>query len=113
MKRFNNVSELVKDSKIPQNVIDSTFAEYNEAAKTKKDKFGRLFFDHAPMRTDDVLHVAIVTPVVHYCMGGLRMSADSEVVNTVRFSFAFIRSEHRTHLPFVERCRHPRPLRRW
>lgn len=33
------------------------------------------------MRTDDVLHVAIVTPVVHYCMGGLRMSPDSEVVN--------------------------------
>ncbi len=35
------------------------------------------------MRSDDVLHVAIVTPVVHYCMGGLRMSPESEVVNQV------------------------------
>jgi len=81
MKRLNGVAELAKDSKVSQNVIESTFAKYNEAARTKKDEFGRQFFDHAPMRNDDVLHVAVVTPVVHYCMGGIRMSPDSEVVN--------------------------------
>jgi predicted heme/steroid binding protein len=81
MKRMNNVAALAADAGLSQNVIEATFAKYNEAARTKKDDFGRQFFDHAPMRTDDVLHVAVVTPVVHYCMGGLRMSPDSEVVN--------------------------------
>ena len=37
------------------------------------------------LEASDIDAVAIVTPVVHYCMGGLRMSPDAEVVNTVRF----------------------------
>lgn len=37
------------------------------------------------MRMDDVLHVAVVTPVVHYCMGGLRVNPAAEVLNPVRY----------------------------
>merc|ERR1711907_571034 len=32
-------------------------------------------------KVDDAFHVAIVTPVIHYCMGGLKINDDSEVVN--------------------------------
>merc|ERR1712039_91776 len=28
----------------------------------------------------DAFHVAIVTPVIHYCMGGLKMNPDSEIL---------------------------------
>lgn len=32
------------------------------------------------MKVDDAFHVAIVTPVIHYCMGGLEINEDSEVL---------------------------------
>merc|ERR1712137_1220236 len=32
------------------------------------------------MSTDDAFHVAIVTPVIHYCMGGLKIDEDSRVL---------------------------------
>merc|ERR1712046_211500 len=28
--------------------------------------------------TSDAFHVAIVTPVIHYCMGGMKINTDSE-----------------------------------
>merc|ERR1712138_3548 len=34
------------------------------------------------METSDAFHVAIVTPVIHYCMGGLKMNPDSEILRT-------------------------------
>merc|ERR1711998_53264 len=38
-------------------------------------------YHNLPMKVDDAFHVAIVTPVIHYCMGGLKINDDSEVVN--------------------------------
>merc|ERR1712139_608207 len=32
------------------------------------------------MSVDDAFNVAIVTPVIHYCMGGLEINDDSEVL---------------------------------
>merc|ERR1712118_34787 len=32
------------------------------------------------LETSDAFHVAIVTPVIHYCMGGLKMNPDSEIL---------------------------------
>merc|ERR1711933_154063 len=34
------------------------------------------------MKVDDAFHVAIVTPVIHYCMGGLEINDDSEVLGS-------------------------------
>jgi len=31
---------------------------------------------------NDSFHVALITPVVHYCMGGLRVDTDSQVLDT-------------------------------
>merc|ERR1712178_359394 len=33
-----------------------------------------------PLSADDSFHIAIVTPVIHYCMGGLKINDDSEVL---------------------------------
>lgn len=38
------------------------------------------FYHNLPMKVDDAFHVAIVTPVIHYCMGGLEINEDSEVL---------------------------------
>jgi len=52
---------------------------YNEAAASKKDVFGKKFFHNLPLRIDDEFHVSIVTPVVHYCMGGIEINPEGEV----------------------------------
>merc|ERR1712190_662346 len=36
------------------------------------------FFHNLPLETSDAFHVAIVTPVIHYCMGGLKINDASE-----------------------------------
>ena len=44
------------------------------------DKWGKKYFHNLPLDIDDQFHVAIVTPVIHYCMGGLEIDAHSRVV---------------------------------
>merc|ERR1712216_36526 len=41
---------------------------------------GKKFFHNLPVETSDSFHVALVTPVIHYCMGGLKINDDSEAL---------------------------------
>eukprot|EP00013_Stygamoeba_regulata_P028765 CAMPEP_0177645714 /NCGR_PEP_ID=MMETSP0447-20121125/9393_1 /TAXON_ID=0 /ORGANISM="Stygamoeba regulata, Strain BSH-02190019" /LENGTH=516 /DNA_ID=CAMNT_0019148209 /DNA_START=116 /DNA_END=1662 /DNA_ORIENTATION=- len=61
--------------------LRATFNDFNAAAQSGKDRFGRKYFHNMPWKTDDFFHVAQVTPVVHYCMGGLAVNAEAEVVS--------------------------------
>ena len=45
------------------------------------DPFGKKYFHNMPVAMDDEYHVAIVTPTIHYCMGGLEIDANSLVLN--------------------------------
>merc|ERR1719183_1104603 len=45
------------------------------------DPWGKKFFHNLPLFIEDQWHVAIVTPVIHYCMGGLEIDANSLVLN--------------------------------
>merc|ERR1712107_701476 len=45
------------------------------------DKWGKKFFHNLPLETSDAFHVAIVTPVIHYCMGGLKINGGAEVMD--------------------------------
>merc|ERR1719324_1992505 len=47
------------------------------------DPWGKKFFHNTPVEPTDNYHVAIVTPVIHYCMGGLEIDAYSRVVKKV------------------------------
>merc|ERR1719498_2147765 len=47
------------------------------------DPWGKKFFHNVPVEPTDSFHVAIVTPVIHYCMGGLEIDANSNVVKRV------------------------------
>jgi len=80
MKKFANGGELAKDMGLPKSVIEETFKQYNDIATKKNDPFGKKFFTHLPFDINDEFNVAIVTPVVHYCMGGLEVQADASVV---------------------------------
>merc|ERR1712209_282800 len=80
---------------IPLANIETTFKSYNEIADKQAtdpdngpyeaygggkswDTWGKKFFHNLPLETSDAFHVAIVTPVIHYCMGGMKINADAE-----------------------------------
>merc|ERR1719267_215430 len=84
---------------IPTKTLEKTFNDYNSVAAKQAedpdggpydaygggkswDEWGKKFFHNLPVVIDDSFHVAIVTPVIHYCMGGLEIDANSNVVNT-------------------------------
>merc|ERR1711976_376017 len=97
MKSYQNMGEFAKEYNIPVANIEATFKEYNMLADKQEkdpangpfeaygggkswDKWGKKFYHNLPMSTDDAFHVAIVTPVIHYCMGGLKIDGDSQVL---------------------------------
>nr|GAT57771.1 fumarate reductase [Mycena chlorophos] len=81
MKRFENGDALSKEMGLNPSVLKKTFETYNNSVRTKKDPFGKKFFQ-GEWKYDDVFHVAIMTPVLHYTMGGLEIDAESRVIDT-------------------------------
>jgi len=107
MKFYQSGAALAEDMKVPLSVLEQTHDEHYQAAKkTEKDPDGGSFpaypsgksWDAASGKTGsgkkfyhniipgsavktEPFYVAIITPVIHYCMGGLEVDANSLVVN--------------------------------
>eukprot|EP00286_Rhodomonas_abbreviata_P011851 CAMPEP_0181322778 /NCGR_PEP_ID=MMETSP1101-20121128/19412_1 /TAXON_ID=46948 /ORGANISM="Rhodomonas abbreviata, Strain Caron Lab Isolate" /LENGTH=657 /DNA_ID=CAMNT_0023430719 /DNA_START=26 /DNA_END=1999 /DNA_ORIENTATION=- len=79
-----NTDGLAKTLGVPKSKLAESFAEYNAAKEApndpKKNKWGVKFFEAYPMKTEDDFAVAIVTPLVHYCMGGIAADEHSRVL---------------------------------
>lgn len=82
MKRYETGYDLAKEMGIKPEVLKETFDKYNHGAKTKTDPFGKKFFQPGELRIDDTFNVAIMTPVLHYTMGGLEIDPESRVIGT-------------------------------
>eukprot|EP00928_Gymnodinium_smaydae_P021493 TRINITY_DN1838_c1_g1_i1.p1 TRINITY_DN1838_c1_g1~~TRINITY_DN1838_c1_g1_i1.p1 ORF type:complete len:430 (-),score=119.56 TRINITY_DN1838_c1_g1_i1:66-1172(-) len=95
MKSYNNMGEFAKEYNVPLANIEATFNDYNSIAEKQAkdpsggpyeaygggkswDKWGKKFFHNLPLQANDQFHIAIVTPVIHYCMGGMKINADAE-----------------------------------
>merc|ERR1712218_562255 len=108
MKFYQSGAALAEDMKVPLSVLEQTHDEHYEAAKkTEKDpdggswpaypsgkswdaasgktgsgkKFYHNFIPGSAVKTEE-FYVAIITPVIHYCMGGLEVDTDSAVLST-------------------------------
>jgi len=80
MKKVNSGEELAKEIGVPVSRLRATFDEYNDIASgRKKDPYGKKFFHNTPLSVDDSFHVALMSPVLHYTMGGIEVTPDSEV----------------------------------
>lgn len=84
MKFFKTGAELAKEigNGCTKESLAAVFKSYNEGAAANKDAFGKKYFDNMPFDVEDSFWVAVVTPIVHYCMGGLQISAKAEVCST-------------------------------
>merc|ERR1719323_2277116 len=107
MKFYENGEALAQDMGVPLQTLVQTHEEHYQAAKkTEKDPDGGSFpaypsgksWDAASGKTGsgkkfyhniipgsavktEPYYVAIITPVIHYCMGGLEIDVNSAVVN--------------------------------
>lgn len=97
MKRFENGDELSKEFGLKPEVLKKTFEDYNQSVRTKKDPFGKKVSTHifaiqrarlnlesqffsGEWKYDDIFNVAVMTPVLHYTMGGLEIDDQSRVI---------------------------------
>eukprot|EP01126_Amoeba_proteus_P045292 TRINITY_DN5063_c0_g1_i1.p1 TRINITY_DN5063_c0_g1~~TRINITY_DN5063_c0_g1_i1.p1 ORF type:complete len:634 (+),score=131.93 TRINITY_DN5063_c0_g1_i1:139-1902(+) len=80
MQKYANGYDLAKDMGISPSALKKTFDEFNGYAKNNNDPWGLKFFQSAPFQLDDSFHVAVVTPVVHYTMGGLKIDGKAQVL---------------------------------
>ncbi|KAF8995478.1 fumarate reductase [Cyathus striatus] len=81
MKRFDSGEALAKEFGLPAEILKKTFEDYNQSVRTKKDPFGKKFFQ-GEWKFDDFFNVAVMTPVLHYTMGGLEIDPESRVLGT-------------------------------
>merc|ERR1719331_249003 len=106
MKYYASGADLAKDMGVPVSVLEQTHEQHYQAAKkTEKDPDGGSFpaypsgksWDEASGKTGsgkkfyhntipgsavaaEPFYVAIITPVIHYCMGGLEIDVNSAVI---------------------------------
>jgi hypothetical protein len=48
--------------------------------KLDNDPWGKKFFANMPIEENDDFHVSIITPVIHYTMGGLKVDEHARVL---------------------------------
>ncbi|KAG9103070.1 hypothetical protein FRC06_000309 [Ceratobasidium sp. 370] len=81
MKRVESGEALAKEMGLKPEIIKATFDKYNAGVKAKKDPFGKKFFHGGEFKMNDFFHVAHMTPVLHYTMGGLNIDPESRVLS--------------------------------
>jgi len=110
MKFYENGAELAKDMGVPlQTLIDEHDQHYEAAKKTEKDPDGGSYPAYPSGKSWDArsgptgsgkkfyhnilpgsavatqpFYVAIITPVIHYCMGGLEIDERSRVLSSTK-----------------------------
>jgi hypothetical protein len=80
MKFFESGAALAREIGCSDAHLASTFTAYSSAAAQGSDSYGKKYFQNAPITMQDDFHVAVITPVLHYCMGGIRVAPDTSVL---------------------------------
>ena len=77
----NNFSEMSSELNISYNNLENTINEYNEAFDKKLDKFNKTNFPYK-FDLNKTVYSMIITPRIHYTMGGLKMNNKGEILNS-------------------------------
>jgi len=71
---FPDMGSFAAHFDIPLDELAATMSAYNAAALSGRDEFGREVFPVMVYDTRERVYAALVTPVIHYTMGGLKVS---------------------------------------
>jgi succinate dehydrogenase/fumarate reductase flavoprotein subunit len=81
MKKYANARDFCQDKGIPLANVQKTFAAYNKM-KPGDCPWGKKFFPATPFEIEEGYHVAQITPINHYTMGGIKINEHAEVIRT-------------------------------
>jgi len=79
IKKFPSGKAACDHYKIPYEEFCTSLSFYNKCAERGWSPDGKDRFDNAPFFGEDEYYVGIVTPLLHYTMGGIRITPDAEV----------------------------------
>ena len=80
IEQHSNFSELSKSVGIDYNNLEKTINSYNEAFEKKLDEFNKTTFPYK-FNLNDTIYSMIITPSIHYTMGGLKINNKAEVLD--------------------------------
>ena len=78
--KYKDWREFAEAQSVPFDNLEVTLREYEEARAKGVDAFGKMSFESCPISTEQAVTVMIVTPAVHYTMGGVVIDASTRVV---------------------------------
>ena len=83
-KKYNNFEDFANTNKIDFKNLEKTILTYNNyVIKNQPDPFGKSVFPEQ-FNINQPVYVAVISPVIHYCMGGIKINKDGEVISKKR-----------------------------
>jgi hypothetical protein len=79
VSQYENAEALAKGLGVDSSVITDTLTSYDASATAGKDEFGKTYFP-VVFKTDETLFALLITPAIHYTMGGVHADADTRVL---------------------------------
>ena len=79
--QHDNFSELANNINVDYNNLEKTINSYNEAFEKNIDEFNKTTFPYK-FKLSDTIYSMIITPSIHYTMGGLKINNKGEVLNS-------------------------------
>lgn len=80
LKQIVGVDGLAIEMNVPATTLRRTIETYRTDAQSGVDDFGKTVFENPPNEDDPIFFVGEVTPVLHYCMGGLTIDKEGNVM---------------------------------
>lgn len=72
-RKYLNAADMCSAENIPFDALAETFESYSKSVEGEADEFGKTHFP-VKFSTDEEIWVANITPVIHYTMGGMKVS---------------------------------------
>ena len=79
--QHDNFSELANNINVDYNNLEKTINSYNDAFAKNIDEFNKTTFPYK-FNLSDTIYSMIITPSIHYTMGGLKINNKGEVLNS-------------------------------
>jgi flavocytochrome c len=82
LTKIEGIDALAAWMGLPTKAVASTIQSYQKAAQKGQDEFGKTVFNGLPKDdlSNEVFYAGKVTPVLHYCMGGIKIDSEGNVL---------------------------------
>ena len=80
LTEVNGLKGVVRHTGMKEGELKAAYKEYSKFSKAGMDAFGKTVFRNLPANLKGKFYVGQVTPVLHYCMGGLKIDTEGNVL---------------------------------